>query len=50
LAGRQHGVGRNKLTVKGRWMAAVLAGGRAAALSHRSAAAAWEILTPTRRD
>lgn len=50
-------VGRPELTQRGRWMAAVLAGGPGAALSHRSAAALWgiggeqrgrvEISTPT---
>ena len=47
-AGRLHlitrgvyAVGRQDLTREGRWMAAVLASGPAAALSHRSAAALW---------
>jgi predicted transcriptional regulator of viral defense system len=50
-AGRLHrihrgvyAVGHRRLTQRGRWMAAVLAGGKAAVLSHRSAAALWEIL------
>lgn len=42
---RQHigvfAVGHPGLTAHGRWMAAVLAGGEGAALSHRSAAALW---------
>jgi very-short-patch-repair endonuclease len=36
-------VGHRVLTVEGRWMAAVLAGGANAVLSHASAAAAWEL-------
>jgi very-short-patch-repair endonuclease len=36
-------VGRPQLTVHGRWMAAVLSCGPEAALSHRSAAALWQI-------
>jgi very-short-patch-repair endonuclease len=39
-------VGHTDLTVKGRWMAAVLASGDDAVLSHTSAAAAWD-LRPT---
>ena len=49
-AGRLHrwhkgvyAVGRPSLTTKGHWMAAVLACGPGAALSHRSAAALWGI-------
>ena len=49
-AGRLHSlhrgvyaVGHRVLSVRGRWMAAVLAGGPGAALSHRSAAALWGI-------
>jgi Transcriptional regulator, AbiEi antitoxin/Protein of unknown function (DUF559) len=49
-AGRLHrmhrgvyAVGHPRLTVKGRWMAAVLAGGPGAVLSHRDAAALWRI-------
>ncbi len=38
-----YAVGRPELTVLGRWMAAVLASGPEAALSHRSAAALWGI-------
>lgn len=36
-----YAVGRSQLSREGRWMAAVLASGPAAALSHRSAAALW---------
>jgi uncharacterized protein DUF559 len=36
-------VGHSLLSVDARWMAAVLAGGEGAVLSHRDAAAAWEI-------
>jgi very-short-patch-repair endonuclease len=50
-AGRLHrvhqgvyAVGHKRLTQRGRWMAAVLAGGEDAVLSHRSAAALWQIL------
>jgi hypothetical protein len=38
-----YAVGRPALNRKRRWMAAVPAGGEGAALSHRSAAALWEI-------
>ena len=38
-----YAVGHRRLTTKGRWMAAVLAGGPAAVLSHRSAVALWEL-------
>jgi very-short-patch-repair endonuclease len=38
-----YAVGRPDLTCDGRWMAAVLACGSGAALSHRSAAALWRI-------
>ena len=38
-----YAVGHRVLTVEGRWMAAVLAGGDDAVLSHASAAAAWEL-------
>ncbi|HEU4655937.1 MAG TPA: DUF559 domain-containing protein [Capillimicrobium sp.] len=41
-------VGHDALTPQGHWMAAVLAGGEGAVLSHRSAAAAWG-LRPDRR-
>jgi predicted transcriptional regulator of viral defense system len=40
---RVYAVGHTCLTDQGRWMAAVLAGGAGAALSHRSAAALWGI-------
>jgi hypothetical protein len=40
-----YAVGWPQLTQKRRWMAAVLAGGDEAALSHRSAATLWEIGT-----
>src|SRR4051812_16149790 len=50
-AGRLHrvhqgvyAVGHRRLTQRGRWMAAVLAGGDGAVLSHRSAAALWQLL------
>ena len=38
-----YAVGHALLTARGRWMAAVLAGGPGAALSHNSAAALWEL-------
>lgn len=38
-----YAVGHERLTVKGRWMAAVLAGGPEAVLSHWAAAALWEL-------
>jgi very-short-patch-repair endonuclease len=38
-----YAVGHRSLTVEGRWMAAVLAGGAGAVLSHASAAAAWDL-------
>lgn len=38
-----YAVGHGKLTMRGKWMGAVLAGGPGAALSHRSAAALWRI-------
>jgi predicted transcriptional regulator of viral defense system len=41
-----YAVGHRRLTLRGRWMAAVLACGPEAVLSHRSAAALWE-LRPT---
>jgi len=37
-----YAVGHRALTLEGRWMAAVMAGGTDAVLSHASAAAAWE--------
>ena len=39
-----YAVGRRDLSLKGRWMAAVLAGGSGAVLSHRSAGALWGFL------
>ena len=49
-AGRLHrihrgvyAVGHGKLTLKGRWMAAVLACGPEAFLSHRAALALWDL-------
>jgi predicted transcriptional regulator of viral defense system/very-short-patch-repair endonuclease len=39
-----YAVGHRRITVRGRWMAAVLTCGRKAALSHRSAAALWGFL------
>jgi very-short-patch-repair endonuclease len=38
-----YAVGHRVLTVEGRWMAAVFAGGPGAVLSHASAAAAWDL-------
>lgn len=38
-----YAVGHPVLTTRGRWMAAVLAGGPGAALSHASAAALWDL-------
>lgn len=50
---RQHAgvyaVGHRVLSREGRWMAAVLACGEAAVLSHRSAAALWGIRQPSSR-
>jgi very-short-patch-repair endonuclease len=53
-AGRLHrvhrgvyAVGHSNLSQEGRWMAAVLAGGEGAVLSHRSAAALWKLLDLT---
>lgn len=40
-----YAVGHAGLSSEGKWMAAVLACGRGAALSHRSAAELWELLT-----
>jgi very-short-patch-repair endonuclease len=52
-AGRLHrvhrgvyAVGHRGLSLRGRWMAAVLACGEGAVLSHASAAALWELLRP----
>src|SRR4051794_39672713 len=39
-----YAVGHKRLTQRGRWMAAILAGGEQAYLSHRSAAALWGLL------
>jgi len=39
-----YAVGHRYLTQRGRWMAAVLAVGEGAVLSHRSAAALWQLL------
>src|SRR5215212_8346690 len=54
-AGRLHrinrgvyAVGHPRVTIEGQWMAAVLACGAGAALSHRSAAELWDLL-PARR-
>lgn len=41
-----YAVGHGKLTREGRWMAAVLAGGPGAVLSHTSAAMLWQLLSP----
>jgi len=56
-AGKLHGVhrgvysvGHQVLSREGRWMAAVLACGQGAALSHRSAAALWGLRRTSRRD
>ena len=53
-AGRLHrlhrgvyAVGHRSLSWRGRWLAAVLAAGDGAVLSHASAAALWEFLRPT---
>jgi very-short-patch-repair endonuclease/predicted transcriptional regulator of viral defense system len=40
-------LGRPELSIEGRWMAAVLACGSGAVLSHGSAAALWEMRAPT---
>ncbi len=42
-----YAVGHPHLTQRGRWSAAVLAGGPGAALSHRSAGQLWQLLNPT---
>ncbi len=42
-----YAVGHGQLTRKGRWAAAVLAGGPEAALSHRSAGILWALLRPS---
>lgn len=41
-----YAVGHRRLTTKARWMAAVLAGGPEAVLSHRAAIALWELRPP----
>jgi REase_MTES_1575 len=41
-----YAVGHRKLSPEGRWMASVLAVGEGAALSHRAAAALWQIRPP----
>jgi very-short-patch-repair endonuclease len=43
-----YAVGRRELTREGCWMAALRAGGKSAALSHRSAGALWGIATERR--
>jgi very-short-patch-repair endonuclease len=42
-----YAAGHRVLTARGRWSAAVLAAGPGAVLSHRSAAAAWDLLGPS---
>jgi very-short-patch-repair endonuclease len=44
-----YAVGRRGLSIEGRWMAAVLAGGDRAVLSHRSAAELWGLLPRSSR-
>ena len=44
-----YAVGHTKLTIRGRWMAAVLACGPDAVLSHRDAGAFWQIRRSSRR-
>lgn len=44
-----YSVGHRVLMTEGRWMAAVLAGGPAATLSHRSAAELWRLIPPSDR-
>jgi len=44
-----YAVGHDRLTLRGRWMAAVLFAGDDAVLSHRSAAALWAIRATSRR-
>ena len=43
-----YAVGHRVLTQRGRWIAAVLAAGEGAVLSHHSAGALWGLLPPTR--
>ncbi len=45
-----YAVGRGRLTLHGKWMAAVLAAGEGAVLSHRDAAALWRLLSPASGD
>jgi len=45
-----YAVGHARLSNEGRWMAAVLAGGEGAVLSHRAAAELWRLLTPRRAE
>lgn len=42
-----YAVGHTRLSLRGRWMAAVLAAGPGALLSHRAAAALWELRPPS---
>jgi len=44
-----YSVGHRLLTREGQWMAAVLAGGPTATLSHRSAAELWRLMAPSDR-
>ena len=44
-----YAVGHDMLSERGRWMAAVLAGGGGAVLSHRSAAALWRLRPSARK-
>jgi len=48
-AGRVYAVGLNRLSMPGRYLAAVMACGRGALLSHRSAANLWELRPNTMR-
>lgn len=41
-----YSVGHRRLTIRGQWLAAVLASGEGAVLSHRSAAALWGLVRP----
>ena len=47
--GRVFAVGLDPLSMRGRYLAAVMAGGSGAVLSHRSAAALWELRANTTR-
>ena len=42
-----YAVGHASLTLRARWMAAVLRGGRHAVLSHRAAGALWQVVAPS---